>query len=84
MSSQNSPKAATLNSKERPQNRNLRLNPQNLGVEALPEGVIATKAMRFTLPEPLAKRLEAMSKAERDTLVREALELGLSEAGEAS
>lgn len=57
----------------KPQYRGLRLNPQNLGVEVLPEGIRATKAMRFTLPDELADQLEAMSKIERDELMKKAL-----------
>lgn len=57
----------------RPQNRHLRPNPHTLGVQPLPEGYRPTKAMRFTLPEALADRLEAMPKAERDELMRKAL-----------
>lgn len=53
---------------ERPQNKHLKSIPK------LPEGTRFTKAIRFTLPEPLAKRLEVMPKAERDALVRQALE----------
>ena len=45
-----------------------------LNRKALPPGIRATKAMRFTLPTALADRLEAMTKAERDELMRAALE----------
>jgi hypothetical protein len=37
------------------------------------EGARPTKALRFTLPEPLADKLEAMTKAERDALMAQAL-----------
>jgi hypothetical protein len=55
------------------QYRGLKPNPQNLGVEVLPEGIRATKAMRFTLPDELADQLETMSKMERDELMKKAL-----------
>jgi hypothetical protein len=56
-----------------PRHRGLRPNPENLGVEVLPEGIRATKAMRFTLPDELADKLEAMNKIERDELMKKAL-----------
>lgn len=58
---------------DRPQNKNLRPIPANIGRDVLPEGVRYTKPIRFTLPEALAARLEAMPKADRDALIREAL-----------
>lgn len=59
---------------DRPQNRTLRPNPHTLGVKPLAEGVRATKAMRFTLPDALADRLEAMTKTERDAWALQSLE----------
>ena len=59
--------------KDRPQNKNLRPNPQNLGVTPLPSGVRFTKPIRFTLPVELADQLESLPKAERDQLMRTAL-----------
>lgn len=57
-------------------NWNPQRNPQSLQNvrPPLPEGVRSTRALRFTLPEALADRLEEMSKLERDELVRRALE----------
>ena len=63
---------------DRPQNRTLQPNPHTLGVQPLPEGVRSTRAMRFTLPDALADRLEQMTKAERDAFMREALNHALT------
>lgn len=44
-----------------------------LGVKRLPSGERATKPFRFTLPIEVAEQFEAMSKAERDALVKNAI-----------
>jgi hypothetical protein len=62
-----------MNNSTNPQYRGLRPNPEALGVTPLPSGMRATKAMRFTLPDALAEKLEAMTKAERDALIKKAL-----------
>lgn len=53
--------------------RGLRPNLQALGLTQLPDGVRITKAMRFTLPEKLADKLEAMQKKDKDQLLFTAL-----------
>ena len=55
-------------------------NPNQSGIAAyriprLPAGLTLTKPYRFTLRSDLAQQLEQMSKAERDLILTQALEL---------
>jgi hypothetical protein len=63
----------TIKSQYRGLTKGNRIALEALGREPLPQGTRATKAMRFTLPDELADRLEAMTKAERDRLIQNAL-----------
>lgn len=66
---------AELSKKGKRQDRRSLSSRKNLDsfIPRTPPGYRPTKAIRFTLPAPLADKLEAMTKQERDELLRQAL-----------